>query len=102
MDSSSKCWSCGGLERPRLVQVEQCHKISSTSCQKPFEIIASGKEAFLLILLFCYGFQQIIKGRRSKKVRGILENSHVLELLGSQQLTRARVTRAITKDCVSD
>ncbi|XP_057457752.1 uncharacterized protein LOC130748545 [Lotus japonicus] len=41
-------------------------------------------------------FQQIIKRRGSKEVRGIIEDSHVLELLGSQQL--ARDTGAITKD----
>jgi hypothetical protein len=79
---SSQCRSCGGHERPAGdLQVESCHQISAAKCQEPSQVRVSGQEPFSFN--FCNGYEQSKRGE-TEAVRGVFEDGHVLELLGSQ------------------
>jgi hypothetical protein len=78
----SKCWSCGGHERPAGdLQVESCLKISAAECKETSQVLLSGQQPFSFN--FCNGFKQS-KRAESEAVGGVFEDGHVLELLGSQ------------------
>ncbi|WVZ02159.1 hypothetical protein V8G54_022965 [Vigna mungo] len=77
-----ECWSCGGLERSRHLQVEPCFQISSTASQNSCYFAFSSTKPFFLF--FCYHLHNNTNTREAKTVRGVHENSHLLKLLGSQ------------------
>lgn len=76
-----ECWSCGGLERSRHLQVEPCFQISSTASQNSCYFAFSSTKPFFIF--FCYHLHNT-NTREAKTVRGVHENRHLLKLLGSQ------------------
>lgn len=56
MDSGSKCGSCGGLERPRNLQVELHNEIDAAASQDPSQVLFSGSFKTLFLIL-CFGFK---------------------------------------------
>ncbi|GAY69493.1 hypothetical protein CUMW_289650 [Citrus unshiu] len=61
--------------------------IITPTCQEQYKIISFSiiKEAFLFFFFIfcCSGFKQIDERPQGQAIRGVFEDSHVLELLGS-------------------
>ncbi|CAL9013937.1 unnamed protein product [Prunus brigantina] len=51
----SKCWSCGGTEGPRDLQMELCFKICAPTSQNPTQVIFScQQQALIFFCLSCF------------------------------------------------
>ncbi|KAF7140470.1 hypothetical protein RHSIM_Rhsim06G0152600 [Rhododendron simsii] len=82
LDCGNQRWNSGGLEGPGVLQVELHHKIDTPPRQGQPQVPSSGKQqAFFSVV--CGGLQQV-EGTEGQAIRGVAEESHVLELLGSQ------------------
>ncbi|KAH7861862.1 hypothetical protein Vadar_031842 [Vaccinium darrowii] len=82
MDCGGQCWTGGGIERSGVLQVELHHKIDTPTRQGQPQVLSSGQQqAIFSVIGGC--FEQS-KGTKGQAIRGVSEESHVFELLGSQ------------------
>lgn len=82
MDCGRQRWTSGGLEGPGILQVELHHKIDTPPRQGQPQVPSSGEQQ--AFSSFVRGGLEQIEGTKGQAIGGVAEESHVLELLGSQ------------------
>nr|KAJ0219185.1 hypothetical protein LSAT_V11C300117460 [Lactuca sativa] len=80
MDAGRNCRSCGSPQRSRLCTMEHHHQDHPPPRQVQSPINFSDQE---VVFAGGHGFRRR-RRREGEAIRGIVEKSHVFELLGSQ------------------